>query len=190
MSRLESLAFGVGRTLRDARIQKDFSQDELSSLSGVPQPTITRTERGLQNAKFEDLRALAPHLDLPLDVLMAMAKHERDTRRRTRFAIACISNILEAAVIQMSPVEQIETVSRVGNRIKLFREDSDELAYNVALFLTGKLELDELPKNGLRPLRHYICPITQDIEEWEKNELREATVPYRREKKPEDAVQE
>lgn len=136
------------------------------------------------------MKILAHHLDLPLEPLTTLVVHEIETRRRTRLSIACIASILEIAVLMMTSDEQKETVCRIGKRIQLFAEDSEQLGNNIALFLTGNLKLDEEPKNGLRPLRHYICPITQDIEDWKNLELHEVQVPYKFDEIPEDGGHE
>ena len=71
----------------------------------------------------------------------------------------------------MTDEEKATTIDRIEKRIRYFDEDPRELAKNLALLVTGKLKSDAEPSNGLRPLRHYICPITPEIDTWSLSKL-------------------
>ncbi|MCE2571865.1 helix-turn-helix domain-containing protein [Motilimonas eburnea] len=56
-------------SLREARIQKGFSQRELSAISGVPQSHISKIESGSVDLRVSSLITLARALDLELFVV-------------------------------------------------------------------------------------------------------------------------
>jgi transcriptional regulator with XRE-family HTH domain len=67
------LQFGCMRYLRHAREKKQLSQDQLAELSGVPQNTISRIERGRRLKPHKStLDKLARVLDVDQPAMLAM----------------------------------------------------------------------------------------------------------------------
>src|SRR5215208_2633445 len=71
------LQFGCMRYLRHAREKKQLSQDRLAELSGVPQNTISRIERGRRLKPHKStLEKLARVLDVDQPAMLAMDLEE------------------------------------------------------------------------------------------------------------------
>lgn len=58
----------LGTNLYNARLTKGFTQKELSSLTGIPQPTISQLEKGKLNPSVKTISKLADALDKKLVV--------------------------------------------------------------------------------------------------------------------------
>lgn len=58
------LFFKIGKTIKEARIQKGLSQKELSSIVGVRQPDISKIEEGKKNITLKTLFALSRALNI------------------------------------------------------------------------------------------------------------------------------
>lgn len=61
----------VGRRIKALRIDRGYTQDELSDKSGVSSSQIARYERGESLPSFSAAYAIAKALDCSLDVLYA-----------------------------------------------------------------------------------------------------------------------
>ncbi|WP_307836812.1 helix-turn-helix transcriptional regulator [Priestia megaterium] len=56
------------KTIKEKRLEKNWSQTYLAQLSGVPQPTISQIENGTrQYPTFENMKKIAEALDLRLE---------------------------------------------------------------------------------------------------------------------------
>jgi transcriptional regulator with XRE-family HTH domain len=60
------------RYLRYIREKKELTQDELAALSGVPQNTLSRLERGLRKPRVSTLERLARALDVDDPAMLAL----------------------------------------------------------------------------------------------------------------------
>ncbi|WP_396599718.1 helix-turn-helix domain-containing protein [Frigoribacterium sp. R86507] len=65
MSRPPGEAHGLGKAIQTARVERGWSQTELSLHAGVSRPTISRVELG-EEPSIKTLRKLANALDLVL----------------------------------------------------------------------------------------------------------------------------
>lgn len=61
---------GVGGRIREARVAAGMSQRRLSSISGVPQQTITRLETGLIRPRLDTVEKLANALGASMNSLL------------------------------------------------------------------------------------------------------------------------
>ena len=67
--------------LKRIRKEKKLTQQELSQLSGVPQQTISRYEKGSRNADSENLKKLALALKVSADDLLGITEQVREFQR-------------------------------------------------------------------------------------------------------------
>lgn len=63
----------TGVTIKNARKQKNMSQEELSSLAGVSAAQIRRIEKGESRATKTTLTKLSPFLDIPYPELLSIS---------------------------------------------------------------------------------------------------------------------
>lgn len=63
------------RKLKHARIQNKLTQQELSSLSGVPRSTIARIENGIQNVSILKLQQIVEPMGIEIDIQLTTLKH-------------------------------------------------------------------------------------------------------------------
>lgn len=56
----------LGRTLRDARLERGLTQSDLAQRSGLTQTTVSSIERGLSNVSLDTLLRLVATLRLEL----------------------------------------------------------------------------------------------------------------------------
>jgi transcriptional regulator with XRE-family HTH domain len=61
----------LGRAIRAARVNRQYSQEELSHRSGLHRTYVGGLERGERNPTFEGLRKLADALDMSASDLLA-----------------------------------------------------------------------------------------------------------------------
>jgi transcriptional regulator with XRE-family HTH domain len=61
----------LGRAIRAARVNRQYSQEELSHRSGLHRTYVGGLERGERNPTFEGLRKLADALDISASDLLA-----------------------------------------------------------------------------------------------------------------------
>lgn len=117
-----------------------------------------------------------PNREMALKISKALGDEDLEIVKQAEleeFRAISLDSFLEAlsAVIKdvfflMDDSERSKTFVRIERRIAMFGEDRARLADNVRRFMIGDLGIDEEPSNGLRPLRHYICPITPEIDSW------------------------
>lgn len=65
-----SICARFGRQLRNLRVSKDISQEELADLAGLHRTYISSVERGERNVTLETVEKLAGALNVPLSRLM------------------------------------------------------------------------------------------------------------------------
>lgn len=74
---------GIGQVLRRERRERGVSQAGLARRTGIPQPAISRIERGREVPSLERLSRLLAGLGLrPMLVLAPLAEHSGDPRHR------------------------------------------------------------------------------------------------------------
>jgi transcriptional regulator with XRE-family HTH domain len=66
-------AMVLGEILREYREDMSVTQIEMSKLSGLPQPTVSRVERGRSDPSLSTLRAMATGIAVPLGDLLKLA---------------------------------------------------------------------------------------------------------------------
>ncbi|MBN2619355.1 MAG: helix-turn-helix transcriptional regulator [Spirochaetales bacterium] len=67
--------------LKRIRKEKKLTQQELSQLSGVPQQSISRYEKGSRNADSENLKKLALALRVSADDLLGITEEVKNFKR-------------------------------------------------------------------------------------------------------------
>lgn len=79
-SRSQSHA-ALGRAVRDLRVGRGISQEDLAHLSGMHRTYLGGIERGERNVSYANLKRLARALDVPASQLLARAEqHEASPR--------------------------------------------------------------------------------------------------------------
>jgi transcriptional regulator with XRE-family HTH domain len=63
----------LGRAIRDLRVDREISQEELAHLSHLGRKTVYQLEGGLTNPRYESLLRVARALDIRLGDLIAHA---------------------------------------------------------------------------------------------------------------------
>jgi transcriptional regulator with XRE-family HTH domain len=63
-----------GEKVREERLKKGLSQEELAARAGVHRTYIGMIERAEKNITLESIQKIARALDLPLDELMRLEK--------------------------------------------------------------------------------------------------------------------
>jgi transcriptional regulator with XRE-family HTH domain len=67
----------LGRTIKQLRVERGFSQEELAHRSGMDRTWVGGIERGEKNPSFEKLVSLAEALGVPVSELVAGAGERR-----------------------------------------------------------------------------------------------------------------
>lgn len=67
-----------GALLRDLRMQRFMTQQELADAAGTTEATVNRLEKDLQTARISTVRKLAAALDVTPDRLMVQEKRAQD----------------------------------------------------------------------------------------------------------------
>ncbi|MHB1048604.1 MAG: response regulator [Bacteroidota bacterium] len=67
----------VGYTIRDIRIEKNFTQEEVANRSGLHRTYITDVERGHRNISIESFEKIAAALQTPLSVFFERCEEKR-----------------------------------------------------------------------------------------------------------------
>lgn len=76
----------LGQYIKELRVSKKMSQNELGDLSGVSVSEISRIESGQrQNPSPHILRAIAPYLDIKMEELMSAAGYTTEVIHRGNF---------------------------------------------------------------------------------------------------------
>lgn len=70
----------LAQRLKQARLEKELAQWELSDLSGVARYTISKCERDLTEPHFATIVLLAKSLDVSLDWLSGLSDERGDKR--------------------------------------------------------------------------------------------------------------
>lgn len=65
-----------GRRLRELRIERGLSQEELAQRAGLDRTYVSQAEQGRRNATLRTLQKIATALDTELAVLIADPKDE------------------------------------------------------------------------------------------------------------------
>ena len=63
---MENIKFIIGQRIRNYRIQKNLSQEQLSELANCHPTYIGQLERGEKNATLESIQKVAKALNIPL----------------------------------------------------------------------------------------------------------------------------
>ena len=66
---MENIKFIIGQRIRNYRIQKNLSQEQLSELANCHPTYIGQLERGEKNATLESIQKVAQALNIPLSQL-------------------------------------------------------------------------------------------------------------------------
>ncbi|NLE89918.1 MAG: helix-turn-helix transcriptional regulator [Dehalococcoidales bacterium] len=72
-----------GETVKNARIAKELTREELSRLSGVSLGTVITTERGRYIPRATTLAALSKYIDIDLTELIFELEQEESRRKNT-----------------------------------------------------------------------------------------------------------
>ena len=80
-SRSQSHA-ALGRAVRDLRVGRGISQEDLAHLSGMHRTYLGGIERGERNVSYANLKRLAVALEVPASQLLARAEEHESSRAR------------------------------------------------------------------------------------------------------------
>jgi len=70
-----------GERIRQRRLVRDWTQQELAKLAEIPYPTLSRLERGEQSTHYERLARLADVLQVSADYLLGRTDDPRPPKR-------------------------------------------------------------------------------------------------------------
>ncbi len=156
--------FGI--LLRDMRKGQKLTQRELAQKAEVSGGYIAQLEMSNTYPSIEMAEKLGEILQDVEGILVQQAELERYRSISFESFFDSIGSLLKDTYFLMNDDERQQTFARIEQRINAFQEPRAYLADNFRRVWLGKLGLDEEPKNGLRPLRHYIAPWSEDIEDW------------------------
>ncbi len=71
----------LGRAVRDLRVGRGFSQEDLAHLSGMHRTYLGGIERGERNLSYANLKRLSRALGVPASELLAQAEGHEDGHR-------------------------------------------------------------------------------------------------------------
>ena len=75
---MENIKFIIGQRIRNYRIQKNLSQEQLSELASFHPTYIGQLERGEKNATLESIQKVAQALDIPLSQLFEKIEEKQN----------------------------------------------------------------------------------------------------------------
>ena len=75
---MENIKFIIGQRIRNYRIQKNLSQEQLSELASCHPTYIGQLERGEKNATLESIQKVAQALDIPLSQLFEKIEEKQN----------------------------------------------------------------------------------------------------------------
>ena len=156
----------TGVLIKKHRQLKKMTQHELGKKLKRSQADVSRMEAGdYVPGDTETIKKLEEILDIPNGILVYLIDSRRERGSLSR-SYPLINGILNETLRMMNGDELAMTFSRVEQRLALFREDKQELAYNLIAFFVNQLDLKSDPENGLRPLIHYFAEWNRAIETW------------------------
>ncbi|MDR0227779.1 MAG: helix-turn-helix domain-containing protein [Flavobacteriaceae bacterium] len=113
----------IGTRLRELRIQKGFSQEELANRSGVTLRTIQRIEKGDNEPRGNTLQMLSTVLEVNIEDLIALKKTEDHTVIKTMYlsilvgVVIPLGNIIVPTLIWYMNKEKVKEVKSIGKHI-------------------------------------------------------------------------
>ena len=69
----------MGTRIKNLRLQKGYSQQELAQMLGVPKGIVSKYENNERNPSYENLIKLADIFQVTTDFLLGRKRSERDT---------------------------------------------------------------------------------------------------------------
>ncbi|BAH06810.1 hypothetical protein CKR_1759 [Clostridium kluyveri NBRC 12016] len=69
-------AMKVGKNIRNIRIQKNITQEELAEITGIEQSIISRYENGIIIPPIPKLEAISKALEVPISKLLELEETE------------------------------------------------------------------------------------------------------------------
>lgn len=75
---MENIKFIIGQRIRNYRIQKNLSQEQLSELANCHPTYIGQLERGEKNATLESIQKVAQALNIPLSQLFEKIEEKQN----------------------------------------------------------------------------------------------------------------
>ena len=176
-----------GKYIRDGRALKKYSQRKLASIVCISHGNEARIEGGYSIPKNDDvIRRLAKALDISESELFEAAESDRMAREDIQNIYPASYSLFQSMLSVMSDDTQNNTFDFFERRICLFNEDEKKLSLNFVNYLLGKLDLYDIPANGLRPLSHYFSPWCSEIEQWDTANLQAEPKDMIKEKKAVD----
>jgi len=156
-----------GEVIREYREEIKMTQAQLAEKIGISAGYLAKIELDYTLPSSDELIGkLAEALGLDVATMLKEVHKQRVYRGRSVVSMKNIISILQLLPSIMDESTIDRTIKRVDRRIGEFDENKKMLAENVARFLTGDLQLNQKPDNGLRPLSHYIADWGTEIEEW------------------------
>lgn len=75
---MENIKFIIGQRIRNYRIQKNLSQEQLSELANCHPTYIGQLERGEKNTTLENIQKVAQALNIPLSQLFEKIEEKQN----------------------------------------------------------------------------------------------------------------
>lgn len=80
-----------GESIKDARIEKRLTREELSELSGLSKATILACERSRYIPSVSTLSALSKHIEIDMNKLVPELEKEKKRRHREKNTLCWLS---------------------------------------------------------------------------------------------------
>ena len=80
----------IGEKIRNAREDKDLSQEQVARLIPMNQSGYSKIERGVQEPSLNQLRRICQILNLDPAYLLSLEKYGEETEQKLRFAEAML----------------------------------------------------------------------------------------------------
>ena len=91
---MSQLAMLIGQRIRNYRIQKELSQEELAEKCGLHSTYIGQVERGEKNATIESISRIAGGLSLPLSTLFEnLEEYQSDCQNYPSMAYDLVQSV-------------------------------------------------------------------------------------------------
>lgn len=170
----------IGDAVRGRRLDLGLTQREVAERTGqkgsktLSGKAYGRIEGGHWIPRDKEvIRSLALALEIDEELLQEYAEITRDDKQLFSREYSRVLDLINAMLRVMDIDEQAQTFRTLEKKIALFEEPIYKLARNFTSLWKGEISVDDAPRNGLRPLRHYLRPFCQeDMIPWRKENIR------------------
>ncbi len=159
----------LSELLRDRRCSLGLTHRQIESRTAGSGPVVVnrgaygRIEGNFWNPKNPNvLIAIARALQLDEKLVLELSERTRNAPMVLNKEYGRVLQLMQAMVSVMDKAEQALTIRTLDQKIGLFQEPIHQLARNFVDLWKGDLRVDEVPRNGLRPLIHYLRPFCDE----------------------------